>query len=221
MLLWPPVSPLHRTLHPPQWVYAISHYRFGGGVYPFDNYRKPLLVFPICYLKYLCCFCHTLPQRTGEDRRTGGGSTNSVHCQLTPVLPRATKLRPPTSLYHQLLYHVSDLLCTVQPSPRDKWGPRLPVLVLKTFSVPSKYPALLITLFSCCPLAVIFQGQNHTLCLPGQNKMEPQIPDASVAVFSASIMYACVLFAWYVKVLRGSVSRCPGLTEECPGLWFI
>lgn len=74
----------------------------------------------LSYLKYLCCFCHTLPQRTGEVRSTGRSSTNFLHCQLTPVFPRATKLWPPTSLYHQLLYHVSDLFCTVQPSPRDK-----------------------------------------------------------------------------------------------------
>lgn len=41
---------------------------------------------------------------------------------IAPCIRRsgATKLWPPTSLYHQLLYHVSDLLCTVQPSPRDK-----------------------------------------------------------------------------------------------------
>lgn len=74
----------------------------------------------------------------------------------------------------------------------------------------------------CCPSAVTFQGQNHTLCLPGQNKLEPQIPDTSVAVLSAGIMYACVLFAWYVKLSMGSVKGCRELSEgECPGLWFI
>lgn len=68
----------------------------------------------LSYLKYLCCFCLS-PRVYG-----GGGGGNRCSGVLTPVLPRATKLWPPTSLYHQLLYHVSDLLCTVQPSPRDK-----------------------------------------------------------------------------------------------------
>ncbi|KAG3261771.1 serine incorporator 4, transcript variant X6 [Ictidomys tridecemlineatus] len=35
-------------------------------------------------------------------------------------LSGATSLWPSTSLYHQLLYHVSDLLCTVQPSSRER-----------------------------------------------------------------------------------------------------
>lgn len=30
--------------------------------------------------------------------------------------------------------------------------------------------------------------------------MEPQTPDTSLAVLSAGIMYACVLFAWCVSV---------------------
>nr|KAF6487263.1 serine incorporator 4 [Rousettus aegyptiacus] len=34
-------------------------------------------------------------------------------------LSEATPLWPSTSLYHQLLYHVPDLLCTVQPSSRE------------------------------------------------------------------------------------------------------
>lgn len=50
-------------------------------------------------------------------------------------------------------------------------------------------------LLFCCPFSVILQGQNHTLCLPGLSKMEPEIPNASLAVLSAGIMYACVLFA--------------------------
>ncbi|KAM8780236.1 LOW QUALITY PROTEIN: serine incorporator 4 [Rhynchonycteris naso] len=32
-------------------------------------------------------------------------------------------------------------------------------------------------------------------CLPGLSKIEPQTPDASLAVLSAGIVYACVLFA--------------------------
>lgn len=62
-------------------------------------------------------------------------------------------------------------------------------------------------LLFCCPFSVILQGQNHTLCLPGLSKMEPEIPDASLAVLSAGIMYACVLFAWYVKVSRERCER--------------
>ncbi|ERE70878.1 serine incorporator 5-like protein [Cricetulus griseus] len=50
-------------------------------------------------------------------------------------------------------------------------------------------------LSSSPPETITFQGQNQTLCLPGKNKMEPQIPDTSVAVLSAGTMYACVLFA--------------------------
>uniref|UniRef100_G3UA76 Serine incorporator 4 n=1 Tax=Loxodonta africana TaxID=9785 RepID=G3UA76_LOXAF len=46
-------------------------------------------------------------------------------------------------------------------------------------------------------------GQNLTLCLPGLSDTGPQTPDTSLAVLSAGIMYACVLFAWCVK---GSVT---------------
>lgn len=83
-----------------------------GVVCPFENYSQ-------CYwpsqsqLSKVPLLLLSLPQNMG-----GGG--NRCGGVLTPVLPRATKLWPPTSLYHQLLYHVSDLLCTVQPSPRDK-----------------------------------------------------------------------------------------------------
>uniref|UniRef100_A0A2K6LCJ3 Serine incorporator 4 n=1 Tax=Rhinopithecus bieti TaxID=61621 RepID=A0A2K6LCJ3_RHIBE len=63
------------------------------------------------------------------------------------------------------------------------------------------------------PERVILQGQNHTLCLPGLSKMEPQTPDTSLAMLSAGIMYACVLFAWCVKVSR--VEK-PSLCFCCP-----
>ena len=58
------------------------------------------------------------------------------------------------------------------------------------------------TLGRKCPFSVILQGQNHTLCLPGLSKMESHTPDTSLAMMSAGIMYACVLFAWCVKVSR-------------------
>ncbi|XP_034350392.1 serine incorporator 4 [Arvicanthis niloticus] len=79
------------------------------------------------------------------------------------------------------------------------------------------------------PETITFQGQNHTLCLPGWNKMEPQIPDTSVAVFSAGIMYACVLFAcneasylaelfgplWIIKVYKYEFQK-PSVCFCCP-----
>ncbi|KAL6035800.1 hypothetical protein STEG23_005197 [Scotinomys teguina] len=79
------------------------------------------------------------------------------------------------------------------------------------------------------PETITFQGQNHTLCLPGQNKLEPQIPDTSVAVLSAGIMYACVLFAcneasylaelfgplWIIKVYNYEFKK-PSLCFCCP-----
>ncbi|XP_061037434.1 LOW QUALITY PROTEIN: serine incorporator 4 [Eubalaena glacialis] len=78
------------------------------------------------------------------------------------------------------------------------------------------------------PESVILQGQNHTLCLPGLSKMEPQTPDTSLAVLSAGIMYACVLFAcneasylaevfgplWIVKVYSCEIQ--PSLCFCCP-----
>uniref|UniRef100_A0A2K6FFJ3 Serine incorporator 4 n=1 Tax=Propithecus coquereli TaxID=379532 RepID=A0A2K6FFJ3_PROCO len=79
------------------------------------------------------------------------------------------------------------------------------------------------------PERVILQGQNHTLCLPGLSKMEPQTPDTSIAVLSAGIMYACVLFAcneasylaevfgplWIVKVYSYEFQK-PSLCFCCP-----
>uniref|UniRef100_A0A8C0CDA4 Serine incorporator 4 n=1 Tax=Balaenoptera musculus TaxID=9771 RepID=A0A8C0CDA4_BALMU len=53
------------------------------------------------------------------------------------------------------------------------------------------------------PESVILQGQNHTLCLPGLSKMEPQTPDTSLAVLTAGIMYACVNEASYLAEVFG------------------
>ncbi|XP_007933506.1 serine incorporator 4 [Orycteropus afer afer] len=79
------------------------------------------------------------------------------------------------------------------------------------------------------PDIVILQGQNHTLCLPGLNNIGPQTPDTSLAVLSASIMYACVLFAcneasylaevfgplWIIKVYSFEFQK-PSLCFCCP-----
>ncbi|XP_024894621.1 serine incorporator 4 [Pteropus alecto] len=79
------------------------------------------------------------------------------------------------------------------------------------------------------PESIILQGQNHTLCLPGLYKMEPQTPDTTLAVMSTGIMYACVLFAcneasylaevfgplWIIKVYRYEFQK-PSLCFCCP-----
>ncbi|XP_008267306.2 serine incorporator 4 isoform X2 [Oryctolagus cuniculus] len=79
------------------------------------------------------------------------------------------------------------------------------------------------------PERVILQGQNLTLCLPGLSGMEPQTPDTSLAVLSAGIMYACVLFAcneasylaevfgplWIIKVYSHEFQK-PSLCFCCP-----
>ncbi|XP_037007756.2 serine incorporator 4 isoform X2 [Artibeus jamaicensis] len=79
------------------------------------------------------------------------------------------------------------------------------------------------------PESVILQGENHTLCLPGPSKMESHTPDTSLAVLSAGIMYACVLFAcneasylaevfgplWIIKVYSYEFQK-PSLCFCCP-----
>lgn len=46
--------------------------------------------------------------------------------------------------------------------------------------------------------AVLYKGQNLTVCFPGVRQDEMQTEDTTVAVLGATIMYACVLFAWCV-----------------------
>ncbi|KAB0401718.1 hypothetical protein E2I00_004991 [Balaenoptera physalus] len=70
------------------------------------------------------------------------------------------------------------------------------------------------------PESVILQGQNHTLCLPGLSKMEPQTPDTSLAVLSAGIIneasYLAEVFGplWIVKVYSCEIQ--PSLCFCCP-----
>lgn len=62
--------------------------------------------------------------------------------------------------------------------------------------------------------AVLYKGQNLTVCFPGLRQDELQTEDTTVAVLGAAIMYACVLFAWCVLPAQAQ----PGC-RGCPEGW--
>ncbi|XP_074145594.1 serine incorporator 4 isoform X2 [Sminthopsis crassicaudata] len=80
-----------------------------------------------------------------------------------------------------------------------------------------------------CIRLMLLRGQNRTICQPNVSKVGAQTPDTSLAILSAGIMYACVLFAcneasslaemfgplWMVKVYSYEFQK-PSICFCCP-----
>lgn len=120
-----------------------------------------------------------------EQPRSSLLQASIITCYIMYLTFSALSSRPPESGKDQIwTLHAKTFFCSCQ--------------ILSSLFLPP---------FFCCSFSVIFEGRNHTLCLPGLSKMESQTPYTSLAVLSAGIMYICVLFAWCVKVSRGEYEK--------------
>nr|XP_008505551.1 PREDICTED: serine incorporator 4 isoform X2 [Equus przewalskii] len=159
-----------------------------------------------------CSWCLSqplpIPGTRTEQPRSGLLQASVISCYIMYLTFSALSSRPPESGKDRTWTpHAKTFLCSCQ--------------ILSSLFLPP--------LSSVAPPSVILQGQNHTLCLPGLSKMEPQTPDTSVAVLSAGIMYTCVLLAcveasylaevfgplWIVKVYSYEFQK-PSLCFCCP-----